>query len=334
MAPRKNNGAAPQRPGEFELIARHFAPLAASGAFGLRDDAALLDAPGASGLVMTQDALAAGVHFFPDDPPGLVARKALRVNLSDLAAKGAKPRWFSLALGLAAGWSEDWVAEFAAGLAQDMRQYGVELTGGDTFSSPERMVVSIAAIGAIPRAAYRSRLAARPGDTLFVTGTLGDAALGLLVRRGEPAFAGLPGADRLRQSYLLPDPPVRFAPLIAGFAAASMDISDGFAGDLAKLAAASGVDFDVPVTAIPFSSAVREALAVEGALEIALTGGDDYQFLFTVPERRLEAFREAAAATDTPVSQLAVARAGEGRIRVIGEQGEELVFAKSSYAHF
>ncbi len=170
------------RTGEFEIIARHFAPLASDGSFGLLDDAALLTvAPGKS-LVIAQGAIAAGVHFFPDDSAGTIASKALRVSLSDLAAKGATPIGFSLALGLPDGWTESWVAEFARELGKDCRDYSVKLAGGNTFRSPGGAMVSITAWGEIDPRDYKSRLGAAAGDRLYVTGTLGDAALGRKVR--------------------------------------------------------------------------------------------------------------------------------------------------------
>jgi len=195
-----------ERPDEISLIAHYFAPLAGEGAFGLQDDAACLDpAPGKS-WVMTQDAIAEGVHFGADDPPDQIAQKALRVNLSDLAAKGAKPRYFSLALGLADTWDEPWIAEFARGLAADCDAFDIALTGGDTFRSGGGFVISITAIGEVPRGEYVSRLGASPGDTLFVTGTIGDAYAGLLARQDKLVDIGRENRAFVEDRYLLPQP--------------------------------------------------------------------------------------------------------------------------------
>jgi len=333
MVQKKKPAEAP-RPGEFELISRYFAPLSGEGSFGLLDDAALVAVSAGKALALTQDALAAGVHFFADDPPDLIARKALRVNLSDLAAKGARPVGFSLALGLADDWDEAWIAAFARGLGQDCRAYGVALTGGDTFRSPERAVVSITAWGEVDPARYASRLGAGDGDRLFVTGTIGDGAMGLKARRGELSGLERATVEALTRSYLLPEPPVAFAPVIAEFATASMDISDGLAGDLAKLAAASGVDFDVPSAAVPLSAEVREALAMPGMLEAALTGGDDYQILFTAPEAKVAQLLEKAQKAAVRVTELARARAGSGKVTFADGGGVPMRFRNLSFAHF
>lgn len=323
-----------ERPGEFELIARYFAPLSGKGSFGLLDDAALVEVTPGRALAVTQDAIAAGVHFLPDDPPSSIARKALRVNLSDLAAKGAVPKAFSLALGLHPDWTESWIASFAEGLADDCRLFGLELSGGDTFKAAAGPVISITAWGEIAAGDYASRLAARPGDRLFVTGTIGDAALGLKVRLGEKPYVDLEGAGQLLARYLVPEPPVAFAPLIARFAAASMDISDGFVGDIEKMARASGVDFEIDGSAIPFSPAVREALVIPGALRSSLTGGDDYQIAFTVKQADVVALEAAAVAAGATVTQVGFAVEGSGGVHIGGEAGLMLATGRTSYAHF
>jgi thiamine-monophosphate kinase len=325
---------APARPGEFELIARYFAPLSGEGSFGLADDAALVVVTPGKSLAMTQDAIAAGVHFFPDDPPRTIAMKALRVNLSDLAAKGAVPRAFSLALGLHPDWTEAWIAAFAEGLAEDCRKHDLLLSGGDTFRVAGGPVISITAWGELDAADYASRLSARPGDRLFVTGTIGDGALGLKVRLGEEPYCRLAGAGDLLARYLVPEPPVEFAEIIARFAAASMDISDGFAGDLEKMARASGVDLEIDGTAIPFSSAVMEALSIPGAMHAAISGGDDYQIAFTVPQWDCEEFLRAAVASGTRVACVGTAVEGAGNVRISGKAGEGLSHGRTSYAHF
>ena len=335
MATNRNDPPAERthgRPGEFELIERYLAPLAAPGADHFRDDAAILAVTPGKSLVVTQDAIAAGVHFLADDPPDLIARKALRVNLSDLAAKGARPLAFSLALGLPDDWREAWLVGFVRGLAGDIGRYGVTLTGGDTFRSPGGTVISITAWGEIDAQSYRARRGARAGDRLFVTGTIGDGALGLEARRGRLAGAD-PGVNaRLADRYLLPDPPVAFAPLVGRFATASMDVSDGLVGDAAKLAAASGVDLQISFADIPFSDEVRTLLGSPGMLERALTGGDDYQILFTVAEENVAQMRKMAQSAR--VTMIGTASAGGGKVRVIGLDGREMSFARTSFDHF
>lgn len=323
------------RPGEFSLIERYFAPFADADAFGLRDDAALLT-PTGNDMAITQDALAAGVHFLADDPPALIAKKALRVNLSDLAAKGAVPRAISLALGLGEAWTQEWVAGFAGGLREDCEYFGVTLTGGDTFRAPGGLVVAITAIGEITEGAYRSRLEARPGDLLFVTGNIGDAALGLKVHLDGDAMPELDAAHRaaLQRAYMLPDPPVGFARAIARYASAAIDISDGFVGDLEKLARASGFDTSVDLAAIPFSQPGHAAHAIDGMLQTALIGGDDYQILFTAGEENLSAIEQAAASTGVQVTNLGKISAGQGKVTIRNQDGEPMRFSATSWDHF
>src|SRR5215212_8479987 len=196
------------RPSEDELIARFFAPLACEGGLGLRDDAALLRPAAGHDLILTVDALVAGVHFFPDDPPDAIAVKALGVNVSDLAAKGASPAGFLLSLALPDDWAESWLADFAAGLEEAARAFACALLGGDTVRANGPLSLSVTAVGQVPKGRMVRRAAARAGDRLCVTGTIGDAALGLDLRRGTdaPWAAGLAEAERafLLDRYLRP----------------------------------------------------------------------------------------------------------------------------------
>jgi thiamine-monophosphate kinase len=266
---------------EDELIARVFAPIAGPAALGLKDDAALIE-PAAEPTVVTVDMLVAGVHFFADDPPKFIARKALRVNLSDLAAKGATPLGFLLSLALPPDWTNDWLASFAAGLADDASAYAAPLIGGDTTATPGPLAISITALGRTPR--FVPRAGARPGDGVFVSGTIGDAALGLALRRDDALAAGLsPRAKKyLLDRYLLPNPRLDLIPVLRAHASAAMDVSDGLAGDLAKLCRVSGVSAAIEAACVPLSASAREAIALApGLFETALTGGDDYEILFT-----------------------------------------------------
>jgi thiamine-monophosphate kinase len=322
------------RPGEFELIERYFAPMAGDGSFGLRDDAALLSAAPGSSLVVTQDAIAAGIHFFADDPPASIARKALRVNLSDLAAKGARPLAFSLALGLPGDWREEWLAEFASGLSGDCARYGITLSGGDTFRVESGPVIAITAWGEIAARDYASRAGAGEGDELYVTGTIGLAALGLRVRSGELSFDHGGETDRaLTRAYLEPEPPVAFAPAIAAHASAAIDISDGFAGDVAKLARASGVDVRIRAEDIPLSPVIAEA-RFPALLELALTGGDDYQIAFTALAAAAPALHVAAKDAGIILSRLGTVRAGSGALDITSKGGAELRLGSGAYVHF
>jgi thiamine-monophosphate kinase len=323
---------------EDRLIARYFRPLAtAPGAFGLIDDAAALTPPPGCDLVLTTDGAIAGVHFFPDDPPEMVSRKVLRMNLSDLAAKGAKPLGFLLSVALPSGFGEAWLGAFAAGLAEDAARFGCPLYGGDTDHTPGPISASIFAFGAVPQGKMVHRSTARPGHHIVVTGTIGDAAIGLQLRR-ERALAqrwGLSAAAgaELEARYLLPQPRNALADAILQYASAAIDVSDGLAGDLAKLCRASSVAADIDVAAVPFSDAARAAIAAEPALlETALSGGDDYEIVLTLPPEKLATFRAAARAAGVATTEIGRAQAGEGaRFR---REGKALSFARASYSHF
>jgi thiamine-monophosphate kinase len=271
----------PGRYSEDELIAKLFAPLAGAAALGLKDDAALLPPQGAP-LAITADMLVAGVHFFPDDPPALIAKKALRVNLSDLAAKAATPCGFLLSIALPPDWTNDWLTAFAEGLGEDARAFHAPLLGGDTTATPGPLTIAITAFGSAPR--FVSRAGARPGDGVYVSGAIGDAALGLRLRQDPTLGAALSTVERdaLLNRYLLPNPRLDLVETLPAGASAAMDVSDGLAGDLAKLTRASGVSAQVEVAHVPLSAAGQVLIAHRPALlETALTGGDDYEILFT-----------------------------------------------------
>ncbi|MBI1981729.1 MAG: thiamine-phosphate kinase [Methylocystis sp.] len=314
-----------QRYSEDDIIARIFAPIAGAAALGFKDDAALL-APVGAPLVVTTDMVVAGVHFFADDSPALIAKKALRVNLSDLAAKGAEPIGFLLALALPGDWTNDWLEAFAAGLAEDARAYAAPLIGGDTGATPGPLTISITALGRAQRFVPRS--GAKPGDHIFVSGPIGDAALGLAVRRDD-ALAGRlsPEArDYLIGRYLLPQPRLDLSAWLAANASAAMDISDGLAGDLAKLCRASGVSATVDLPCVPLSAAAREAIAPDPALfETAITGGDDYEILFTC---------RSGAAPRASACRIGEIVAGNAPPAFLDAKGKPAFFKKLSFQHF
>lgn len=324
---------------EDRLIARFFKPLATHpGALGLSDDAAFITPPPGCDIVLKADAIIGGVHFFPDDAPREVARKALRVNLSDLAAKGAHPLGFLLSLGLPQETGEAWLAEFAEGLRADAALFSCPLFGGDTDRTPGPVTISIAMIGAVPTGHMVRRSGAKPGDRVFVTGTIGDAALGLALRKKTNMGAGwnLDAAQRrhLVARYLLPQPRNALAEAVRHHASAAMDVSDGLAGDLAKLCRVSGVAAEISVAQVPLSEAARAAIAAEPAmLESALTGGDDYEIVCSVPPHKAADFRAEAQAVHVPVSEIGVIVAGEGA-RFVGADGKALAFAHASFSHF
>jgi thiamine-monophosphate kinase len=326
------------RPSEFELIARVFAPLAGEGSYGLLDDAAAWSPPPGHDVVLTKDALAAGIHFFPDDPWDAVARKALRVNLSDLAAKGARPEGYLLGLGLPDAWTTEDLDAFGAGLAADQAAFAVALIGGDTIRTPERLTISVTAIGTVPTGRMVRRGGATPGDAIVVTGTIGDAALGLRLRLDADLdrWLALNAWERahLLDRYLLPQPRVAAAAAVLAHANGAMDISDGLAGDLAKMASASGVAIGIDAASVPLSDAARVACAADAALfSVALTGGDDYEIAASVPPARLDGFLAALAAAGVPATVIGAVSAGEG-LTAVGSDGRPLDLGTGSFAHF
>jgi thiamine-monophosphate kinase len=300
--------APPDSADEFDIIARYFAPLAtAPGARKLIDDAAVVN-----GMVVTTDAIVEGVHFLPGDPLDLVARKALRVNLSDLAAKGARPLHYLLTLAWPKSRPASEIAQVAAGLAHDQQAFEVSLLGGDTVSTPGPLMLSITAFGEAG-ARTPSRADAKVGDDIWVTGTIGDAALGLAALRGEN-FGG--DQDDLIARYRLPAPPLLASDLVADRANASMDISDGLIADAGKIAKASGVCVHIQLEAAPLSAAARrwlkrQADEVTGRLQLA-SFGDDYQMLFTAPTERAQDIQAEATAVDVSVTRIGAVRAGAG----------------------
>lgn len=333
MAERHDNPS-----GEDSLIARYFKPLATDpGAFGLDDDAAALKAAGED-IVVTTDAIVEGVHFLSADPPGTLARKALRVNLSDIAAKGATPAGFVLTLALRKV-EETWLKPFAEALGEDAAHYGCPLLGGDTVSTPGPLMISITAFGQVPQGKMVHRAGARAGDLVFVTGTIGDAALGLDVLRGGPAALALAddaaAREVLASRYRVPQPRNALARAVRDHASAAMDVSDGLAGDLTKLCAASGVSADIELSRIPHSPAAT-ALLSRGAIgvEALIAGGDDYEILCTVGEDHAADFVQAAQAAGVAVAEIGRIVAGDASLRFLDRQGRELVLKRLSYSHF
>jgi len=318
---------------ELSIIDRYFRPLAGEGAFRLTDDAALLKTPPGFELVVTTDMIARGVHFLPADPPAAVARKALRVNLSDLAAKGAKPLAYTLGLGLGVEAGEAWLADFAAGLASDQEIYGISLLGGDTISVGAGSVISITAFGLVPEGRMVHRFGGGPSDALYVSGAIGAAAAGLALLKNEPgAWDGLPAEQReaLVARYRLPEPRTSLAPALVEFASAAMDISDGLVGDCDKLCAASGCSATIEAGRVPLPAGLG---GIDDALLARmLTAGDDYEILAAVPIRNEARFMNAAREAGVSVARIGSLRAGSDLTEVLLE-GRPLPLARRAYAH-
>ena len=321
---------------EDSLIARYFRPLATDpGAFSLGDDAAILK-PSGDDIVVTTDAIVEGVHFLPDDPPDTVARKALRVNLSDLAAKGATPAGFVLTLALRAA-DDAWLTPFARGLGSDAGLFDCPLLGGDTVSTPGPLTISITAFGRVPAGRMIRRSGAKPGDRVVVTGTIGDAALGLDILKGgaAAALADTGAKAMLIGRYRVPQPRNALAKAVRDHAHAAIDVSDGLAGDLAKLCGVSGVSAVIDAPSIPLSAAAA-ALLARGTVGIdeIVSGGDDYEILCTIAEDRFEAFVQAAGHAGVAVTSIGMVVAGSSVPRFLDGEGREIALPRLSYSHF
>jgi thiamine-monophosphate kinase len=314
--------------GEFEFIARRLRPLASSsGALGLVDDAALLEPRPGMQLVLTKDAMVAEVHFFAGDPPDQIAQKLLRVNLSDLAAMGAAPIGYLLALARPRALEDEWLAAFCAGLADDNAAFGVSLLGGDTISTPGPLTLSLTALGEVPSGTALLRSGARPGDDIWVSGTLGDAALGLAVLQGRLDAAGLVRAH-LIERYRLPQPRLPLGQALRGLAHAAIDISDGLLADLGHIVETSGVGAELCADLLPLSAA-----DLPGAQDAALSGGDDYELLFTAPGSRRNAIERLSQTLDLPLSRIGVMQPGT-TLRVVDATGAEIHPSRTGWQHF
>jgi thiamine-monophosphate kinase len=315
-------------PGEFELIHRYFAPLAAgfSGAVGLQDDAATYQPPAGHDLVLTADALVEGRHYLASDPADRIARKMLRVNLSDLAAKGAHAVGYLMTIALGPDIDEAWIATFAAGLGADQKEFGVTLMGGDTVATPGPTTLSVTALGIVPHGKALRRGGAQLGDKVFVSGTIGDGALGLKVLRGSLFDLDKAQRDTLSDRYQLPRPRMELGASLVGTAHAAMDVSDGLVADAGHIAAASRCGVVIHADRVPLSAAAQEALAGDlNLLEAVLSGGDDYELLFTAPALHA---RWAGA-----VTQIGEIVAGEG-VRVLDRDGNEIALEQRGFQHF
>ena len=315
----------PGPPAEFDLIARHFRPLAGSGALDLLDDAALLEPPPGRQLVFTADAMVAGVHFLPNDPAETVGAKLLRVSLSDLAAMGATPLAYLMTVSAPRDTGDAWFAAFAAGLARDQARFGITLLGGDTTATPGPMTLSLTAIGHVTPGTALHRRGASADDEVWVTGTIGDGALGLLALRGQVADPD----GWLAGRYRLPEPRLGLA--LHGVVSACMDVSDGLVQDLGHLCRAAGLGAVIEAGLVPRSPA---ALAAgEAWLPTCLTGGDDYELLIAVPPDRTAKLLAAADAQGCNVTRIGRFDAGN-EVRVLDSRGAVISLDRPGWSHF
>jgi thiamine-monophosphate kinase len=337
MANRDHNDEALQ--GE-EAIVRMLVPLArgAPGAFGLEDDCALITPEPGTELVLKTDPVAEGVHFLASDAPEDIAWKALAVNVSDLAAKAACPLGYLMALSFPEAPTAGWVARFAAGLQAAQASFGCHLLGGDTDRRPGPLTISISIIGEVEAGRMVRRGSARPGEALFVSGSLGDASLGLALRK-DPKLADVWGllpaqAEHLRRRYLRPQPRLGLGPALREHASAAMDVSDGLAKDLARMCKASRCAARVGLADVPLSPAAAKAAAADPALDLRIvTGGDDYEVLAAVPVANAGAFDSIAAQGGITVTRIGTTLAGTGVI-IDGRDGQPIVLDHTGWDHF
>jgi thiamine-monophosphate kinase len=326
---------------EEAIIGAFFAPLTRgfAGAFDLADDCAALQPEPGTDLIVTTDAVVAGVHVFADEDPGAIAWKALAVNISDLTAKGAAPRAYLMMLSLPEAPERPWLQAFCEGLRAAQEAFGCHLVGGDTDRVPGTLSVAITAMGSVPSGRMVRRGAARPGDHLYVSGTIGDAALGLALRK-DPGLAarcrlGPDMVAALGAAYARPQPPVALAPVLLEHARAAMDVSDGLVKDFSRMCRASGTGGRIDAAQVPLSSAARAAIAAsEIALEDLLGGGEDYQALAAVAPDTAAAFESAAAAAAMPVTCIGAVAEPEAGFHVVDGDGRPLTFTRTGWDHF
>jgi thiamine-monophosphate kinase len=317
--------------GEFEFIAKRLRPLAAGtpGALGLVDDAALIDPPEGAQLVLTKDAMVAGVHFLADDPAAQIGQKLLRVNLSDLAAMGASPVGYLLSIARHRETSDEWLDSFCQGLAEDQAEFAIGLLGGDTVATPGPLTLSLTAVGQVPRSQALLRSTARESDDLYVSGTLGDGALGLKVLQGELS-ANAAATVFLADRYRRPQPRLALGQRLRGLAHAAIDVSDGLLADLCHILQASDLGAEVRADRLPLSPAARD---LPGALETALAGGDDYEILFTVAPGNRAQVDQISAELELPLTRIGRLDVVPG-LRVLDAQGQPIRPEHTGWTHF
>jgi thiamine-monophosphate kinase len=322
--------------GEFEIIARYFAPLAAKAplAFGLTDDAAVYRAAAGYDLVLKTDMIVGGVHFLPNDPPRSIAQKLLRVNLSDLASKGAKPKVYLLNCSLPQSIDEDWIKSFAEGLAADQGEFGLVLVGGDTTATSGPVTLSATVIGEVPRGSMIRRKGARSGDGIWVSGNIGDAAIGLRLLKGEDLGVGKSLSEPCIERYRAPKPRLALGQKLRGLAYACLDISDGLVADLGHMCEVSNVGAEVIADGVPISAAAHRAIAA-GRLKIGdlLTAGDDYELIFAIAAK--DEMKLSRVAKTVGIKVTKIGRITRKRELIVRDgHGEPLLFDRAGYQHF
>jgi thiamine-monophosphate kinase len=320
-------------PDELSIIDRYFRPLAGEGAFALRDDTAVVAVPPEQELVVTTDMIARGVHFL-EDPADTIAQKALRVNLSDLAAKGATPLGYVLSLALTPDLDSSWLEAFADGLRRDQRRFAISLLGGDTIVVPDRLVISVTAFGLVAKGRMVRRSGGRPGDGLYVSGMIGASGAGLAILKSEPGpWSRLAGLERdlLVSRYRIPEPRTTLASALVEFASAAMDVSDGLVGDCDKLCAASGCSAVIEAEKVPLPPGL-DGSSDAGLVARLLTAGEDFEILAAVRPENAAAFVDAARAARVPVARIGALTGGTDQTKVMFA-GAPLTLSQRAFVH-
>ena len=318
---------------EFEIITQLFKPMAGSSSLDLKDDAALFTPPAGLNMVVTQDALIEGVHFLPTDPAWSVAKKLIRVNLSDLAAMGADPSGVVLSLCMGPLADAAWLDEFAQGFHEDLSRFEIELVGGDTTAGPGPVVLSLTAYGWVPEGAALLRSGAAPGDVLCVTGPIGDGALGLKAAQGMVTGLDQAAVEATRKHYRMPVPQVAAGRALRGLASAAIDVSDGLMADAGHLCQASQVGAIIRMDSVPMSDALKQAAAEDSSWRLkAVTGGDDYQLLVSIPPNKMPGAQAALTGTGAVLSEIGTVMLGSA-VALVDADGEALDIPKAGYEH-
>jgi thiamine-monophosphate kinase len=314
---------------EFDLIQRHFTRATPGAVLGVGDDCALLAPTPGMQLAVSSDMLLEGRHFSPYDSPAGIGHKSLAVNLSDLAAMGATPRWATLAIALP-GIDDAWLQAFARGFFRMADAHGIELVGGDTTRGA--LGIAITVLGEVPPGLALRRSGALPGDDVWVSGLIGSAALALAYRQGRLFMEQIDAAKLLPALYL-PQPRVALGVALRGIATSAIDISDGLLGDLGHILQASGVAATLTFVALPVAEVVRAYLVEPVARECVLAGGDDYELCFTAPADRRDAVLAAASAASVAVTRIGAVKSGAG-IAILDANGAPMAIEKTGYDHF
>jgi len=316
-------------PSEFELIRRYFTQPAKRAVLGVGDDAALLRARAGMELAVSTDMLVAGTHFFADADPRRLGHKSLAVNLSDMAAMGAIPRWALLSLALPAA-EPAWLRAFSGGFLALARAYGVDLVGGDTTRGPLNICVTI--IGEVPRGRALRRDGAKAGDDVWASGRMGEAALAVAHRKRQVRLTASELA-RCERALELPQPRVALGCALCNLAHSAIDISDGLAADLGHICERSRLGAEVWIDSIPRSPALRRLAATKAGLDALLAGGDDYELCFTASQQARGRILRLAARMGLALTRIGRMRRGQG-VQFTASDGRVISWAKRGFDHF